>query len=82
MDMAALLWIQKIDPHLYNRVKIDNSLQIKNGHRLSQLVPTIAKAFPGMIKSLVGINRREVINLISEINLGSYEEENHNDTIT
>ena len=68
LDMAALLWIQKIDPRLYERVKIEFAVQIKQGQRLSQLVPQIAKAVPGMLRSLDGI-KREVVACISDLNL-------------
>ena len=61
MDMAALLWLEKLDRRLLERVKIDYSVQIKNRSRLSQLVPTIAKALPGMIKNLDSV-RKEIVN--------------------
>ena len=77
MDMAALLWLEKLDRRLLDRVKIDYSVRIKNGDRLSQLVPTIAKALPGMIKNLDNL-KREIVNYISNMNLG--QEEDDDDT--
>ena len=81
LDMAALLWINKIDARLYDKIKVDYAVQIKNGHRLSQLVPTIAKALPGMLKSLDSV-KREVVHLINEMNLGQKEDIDTGDTNT
>ena len=39
MDMAALLWLEKLDRRLLERVMIDCSVQIKISNPLSQLVP-------------------------------------------
>ena len=81
LDMAALMWLTKIDQRLVERVKVDYSVQIKNGQRLSQLVPTIAKALPGMLKTMNSV-KNEVINLISEMNLGYNEDDYQGDTNT
>ena len=81
LDMAALLWLTKIDQRLVERVKLDYAVQIKNGLRLSQLVPTIAKALPGMLKTMNSV-KNEVINLISEMNLGYNEDGYQGDTNT
>ena len=74
MDMAALLWLEKLDRRLLERVMIDCSVQIKNRNPLSQLVPTIAKALPGMIKNLDSI-KKEIVNYISSLNLGQEQED-------
>ena len=52
MDVAAVMWINKLDPRLYDRVKVEFAVRIKNGERLSAMVPDIAKAIPGMLKFL------------------------------
>ena len=74
MDMAALLWLEKLDGRLLERAMIDCSVQIKNRNPLSQLVPTIAKALPGMIKNLDSI-KKEIVNYISSLNLGQEQED-------
>ena len=66
MDLIALNWIQKIEPRLYDRIKIDFAVRIKAGERLSSLVPDIAKALPGLLKSM---DSRANINLVN-----SYED--------
>ena len=81
MDLCAILWMQKIDPRLFNRVRIDYSVQIKNGSRISELVPTIARALPGMLKSMDEV-KREVYSIISELNIGHNEEDNNSDANT
>ena len=81
MDLCAILWMQKIDPRLFNRVRIDYSVQIKNGSRISELVPTIARALPGILKSMDGV-KKEVYNIISELNIGHNEEDNNSDANT
>ena len=43
MDMAAWAWMDKINPGLVDRGKIDFGTQIKQGKRISALVPDIAK---------------------------------------
>ena len=55
MDHAAVLWIMKIDPRLFDRIETEYAVQIKDGKLLSELVPQIAKAIPGMLKSLDGV---------------------------
>ena len=45
---------------------MDYAVQIKNGSRLSELLPAIAKALPGMLKGMNGI-KKEVISLISDV---------------
>ena len=62
-------------------MRVDYAVQIKNGSRLSELVPAIAKALPGMLKSMNGI-MKEVISLISEMNLGRDEGTYDSDTNT
>ena len=74
MDMAALLWLEKLDRRLLERVMIDYSVQIKNRIPLSQLVPTIAKVLPGMIKNLDSI-KKEIVNYISSLNLSQEQED-------
>ena len=81
LDMAALLWLTKIDHRLYDKIKINYAVQIKNGERLSQLVPTIAKALPGMIKNMDSV-KKEVVHLISEMNLGPNEDDYQGETST
>ena len=81
LDMAALLWLTKIDHRLYDKVKINYAVQIKNGERLSQLVPTIAKALPGILKNMDSV-KKEVVHLISEMNLGPSEDDYQGDTDT
>ena len=81
MDLAAIIWIQKIDPRLFDRIRVDYAVQIKNGSRLSELVPTIARALPGMIKSMDGV-KKEVMSLISGMNLGHEEEDDNGDMNT
>ena len=81
MDLAAIIWIQKIDPRLFDRIRVDYAVQIKNGSRLSELVPTIARALPGMIKSMDGV-KKEVMSLISGMNLGHEEDDDSSDMNT
>ena len=73
--------MQKIDPRLFNRVRVDYSVQIKNGSRISELVLTIARALPGMLKSMDGV-KKEVYSIISELNIGHNEEDNNSEANT
>ena len=68
LDLAAVIWLGKIDPRLYDRVKQDYAVQIKNGTRLSALVPQIAKAIPGILKNLDSL-KNEVASLIRSMEL-------------
>ena len=52
MDHATCFWLGIIDRRLGDLVRSDYSVQIKTGARLSELVPKIAKALPGMFKRL------------------------------
>ena len=52
MDTAACFWLRIIDKRLGDLVRSEYSVQIKNGARLSELVPRIAKALPRMLKRL------------------------------
>ena len=52
MDFAAVWWLEKIDPRLAERVKIDFCVPIAQGQRLSELVPLIAKCIPSMLKKI------------------------------
>ena len=66
MDVAAVMWINKLDPRLYDRVKVEFAVRIKNGERLSAMVPDIAKAIPGMLKFLN--HGRTPVNHIQDVN--------------
>ena len=72
MDLAAVYWLGKIAPRLYERVKQDYAVQIKQGIRLSQLVPQIAKAIPGILNTMDRV-RSEVVRQIAELNIGQDE---------
>ena len=65
MDLVALQWLSKIDIRLIDRVKVDFAVRIKQGERLSAMVPDIAKALPGILKQMDG-SRRDMVNSIKE----------------
>ena len=46
MDVAAVMWINKLDPRLYDRVKVEFAVRIKNGdcHQWSQTSPRLSPA--------------------------------------
>ena len=73
MDLAAVIWLGKIDKRLYDEVKKSYAVQIKQGTRLSDLVPQISKSIPGMLRNLDGV-KNEVVNLIQELNIGHDDE--------
>ena len=73
LDHAALLWLLFIDPRLPDRIDLDYAVQIREGARLSELVPQIAKAMPSILKRLDGV-KTEVLACISELNLDEQEE--------
>ena len=68
MDIAASWWLSKIDARLPDLVKNAYSVQIKQGHRLSEMVPQIAKAIPGMLQRLQGI-RKDIVSCIKDMTL-------------
>ena len=74
LDHAALLWLLKIDPRLPDRIDLDYAIQIKEGARLSELVPQIAKNMPNILKRLDGV-KTEVLNCISGLTLDEQDEE-------
>ena len=53
MDTAAMIWLSKIDPRLLDEIEIEFAVQIKEGKRLSSLVPQISKSIPGILKRIV-----------------------------
>ena len=65
MDLVALQWLSKVDMKLIDRVKVDFAVRIKQGERLSAMVPDIAKALPGILKQMDG-PRRDMVNSIRE----------------
>ena len=77
MDHAAVIWLMQIDPRLFAKIQVEYAVQIKNGMLLSELVPQIAKAIPGMLKSLDGV-KKEVISCIKELQLGD-DDDDHDD---
>ena len=74
LDHAALLWLMFIDPRLPDRIDLDYAIQIKEGARLSELVPQIAKNMPNILKRLDGV-KTEVLNCISGLSLEDPEED-------
>ena len=74
MDVAAVMWINKLDPRLYDRVKVEFAVRIKNGERLSSMVPDIAKAIPGMLKLLN--HGRTTVNHIQDVSTDSDSDPN------
>ena len=69
MDVAAVMWINNLDPRLYDRVKVEFAVRIKNRERLSAMVPDIAKAIPGMMKILN--HGRSSVNHVQDVNTDS-----------
>ena len=66
LDHAALLWLLKIDPRLVDQVDFDFATQIKEGKRLSELVPQISKNLPNMLKKLGG-SKEDTLNCITDL---------------
>ena len=73
MDMAVWIWLEKINPVLVDRVKIEYGVQIKQGFRISALAPQIAKAIPSILKK-VGNTKNEVIRALKDIDRDAEEE--------
>ena len=68
MDIAASWWLVKIDTRLPDLVKSAYSVQIKQGQRLSEMVPQIAKAIPGMLQRLQGI-KKDIVSCLHDMTL-------------
>ena len=66
MDLAVTIWLEKIDARLIERVKIEYGVQIKQGRRLYELSPQIAKAIPSMLKKL-GSPYKENMKVLQEV---------------
>ena len=74
LDHAALLWLLKIDPRLVDKVDFDYATQIKEGARLSELVPKISKNLPNMLKKLDG-PKAESLNCIQDLSLDDKQDD-------
>ena len=78
LDHAALLWLIKIDPRLVDKVDFEFASQIKEGKRLSELVPQISKNLPTMLKKLEG-PKGDALNCIQDLNVEDGKEEESDD---
>ena len=76
MDVTALIWLNKIDSRLYDRVKIDFAVRIKANERLSSMVPDIAKSLPGMLKSMDSNRRDAVYPIMDNVDDNSDDDDN------
>lgn len=80
LDIAASWWLVKIDPRLPDLVKSAYSVQIKQGQRLSEMVPQISKAIPGMLQRMQGF-KKDIVSCLKDLGLDEDATEDMNASI-